>query len=80
LISLDGNAGPWARGAQILFSESVPIIVETAGSPLHVKYWIPWVHFVPVKADLSDLLEKITWLRENDAKAKEIALNGRALY
>lgn len=26
----------------------------------------PWVHYVPVKRDLSDLVEKIEWLKEND--------------
>jgi hypothetical protein len=31
------------------------------------------VNYVPVKYDLSDLSEVLTWLRENDGKAKEIA-------
>jgi hypothetical protein len=41
---------------------------------------VPWVHFVPVKHDLSDLIEKIEWLINNDEKAEEIANNGRSLY
>jgi len=41
---------------------------------------VPWVHYVPVKNDLSDLISNIKWLRENDSKAKEIAKNGRALF
>jgi len=41
---------------------------------------IPWVHYVPVKQDLSDLLSNIKWLRDNDDKAYEIAQNGKALY
>ena len=77
---MDGNVSPWARGSQILYSKSVPIVATSEHSPLYQKSWLPWVHFVPVKTDLSDLLETITWLRENDAKAKEIALNGRSLY
>ena len=36
---------------------------------------IPWVHYVPIKTDLSDLCEKIQWLRDNDEKAREIAEN-----
>lgn len=36
----------------------------------------PWVHYVPIKSDFSDLLEKVEWLRNNDDKAKEIAKNG----
>ena len=33
----------------------------------------PYRHFVPVKEDLSDLLEKIHWAETHDAEAKEIA-------
>ena len=39
-----------------------------------------WVHYVPVKNDQSDLIEKIEWLRSNDEKAREIGKNGRSLF
>jgi spore maturation protein CgeB len=39
------------------------------------KYLKPMVHYVPVEYDLSDLKEKIEWLRCNDDKAKQIAKN-----
>lgn len=35
----------------------------------------PFVHYVPVKSDLSDLIEKIRWCKENDSKCKKIAQN-----
>lgn len=35
-------------------------------------------HYVPVKRNLSDLLEKIRWAKENDAEAREIARAGQA--
>ncbi len=38
---------------------------------------IAWKHFIPVKQDLSDLLEKIAWAKSHDLKAKAIAQNGR---
>lgn len=38
---------------------------------------LPYVHYIPVKIDLSDLVEKIHWAIANDAKAKEIAKNGQ---
>ena len=80
MISLDGDASPWVRNPQILASESVPIIAESHFSPLYQKSWRPWVHFVPVKNDLSDLIDTIEWLQENDDKAKEIAMNGNSLF
>lgn len=33
-------------------------------------------HYVPIKNDLSDLLEKVEWLKANDDKAYEIAQAG----
>jgi len=38
----------------------------------------PWVHFIPVHSDLSDLAEKIAWCRHNDQKCQQIAAEGRA--
>lgn len=35
----------------------------------------PWVHYVPIKEDLSDLPEKIDWCRKNDVEAKRIVTN-----
>ena len=38
-----------------------------------------WEHYVPVRADLSDLEEKVAWMRDNDGQARDIAANSRAL-
>ncbi|XP_053175285.1 protein O-glucosyltransferase 3 [Scomber japonicus] len=35
-------------------------------------------HYIPVKRNLSDLMEKIKWAKENDAEAHEIARAGQA--
>ena len=40
----------------------------------------PFYDHVPVKADLSDLKEKIEWCRANDVKCREIADNARILH
>jgi hypothetical protein len=40
----------------------------------------PYVDHVPVKADLSDLEDKIRWCRENDDKCKQIGLNALSFY
>ena len=36
---------------------------------------IPYIHYVPVNYDLSNLIEQIEWVQNNDNKAKEIANN-----
>ena len=40
----------------------------------------PMVHYVPVKADLSDLYDRIRWCRSNDKKCKKIAENARGFF
>ena len=40
--------------------------------------WLePYVHYIPVEMDLSDLGKKVEWAIENDDLAREIARNGR---
>mmetsp|Transcript_26263 Transcript_26263/g.44687 ORF Transcript_26263/g.44687 Transcript_26263/m.44687 type:complete len:527 (-) Transcript_26263:49-1629(-) len=39
----------------------------------------PWVHYVPVEADLSDLMEKLEWAESHQAEAREIAENATRL-
>ncbi|MGI4776046.1 MAG: glycosyl transferase family 90, partial [Janthinobacterium lividum] len=35
----------------------------------------PYVHYIPLKKDLSDIFEKLSWLKDNDTKAMEISRN-----
>ncbi|XP_012731301.2 protein O-glucosyltransferase 1 [Fundulus heteroclitus] len=37
----------------------------------------PWVHYIPVKQDLSDVRELLQFVKENDAVAQEIASRGQ---
>ena len=37
----------------------------------------PWIDYVPIKMDMSDLEEKIEWVRQNDQKARKIAESGK---
>uniref|UniRef100_A0A3B4B8H5 Glycosyl transferase CAP10 domain-containing protein n=1 Tax=Periophthalmus magnuspinnatus TaxID=409849 RepID=A0A3B4B8H5_9GOBI len=41
---------------------------------IHLK---PGTHYIPVKRDLSDLLDKIQWAKENDAEAQKVARTGQ---
>ena len=40
----------------------------------------PMVEYVPIKADLSDLIERIQWCRKNDKVCKKIAKNAKNFY
>ncbi len=80
-IDIDGNTNAWAGLFQKLLSGSAVLKVK---SPHDFQQWyyhklIPWEHYVPVKSDMSDLVEKTRWLIENDYKAKAIGESGANL-
>ncbi len=79
-IDIDGNSNAWSN----LFTRLVMgCCVLKVASPSGYRQWYygelePWTHFVPVKADLSDILERIAWCRANPAECERIAARGQA--
>jgi Glycosyl transferase family 90 len=76
IIMLEGNdisSGlKWA-----LYSNSVVL----AQNPTYTSWAMeeelqPWVHYVPIADDLSDVEEKARWVAEHDEQAQEIARSG----
>jgi hypothetical protein len=55
-------------------SGSVPLVITKSTCWLSA-FIQPFVHYIPVRYDLSDLIEKIQFVHENDAEAKRIAMN-----
>jgi hypothetical protein len=80
-IDIDGNSNSWPGFFQKLLTGS-PVL--KVASPRGFRQWYydrlePLVNFVPVGADMSDLFEKIEWLKSHDAEARAIGEQGRAL-
>jgi hypothetical protein len=80
-IDIDGNSNAWQGLFMKLLSGSVVLKI---GSPHRFRQWYydrlqPWVNYVPVATDLSDLVAAITLLRADDAFARAIGQAGRAL-
>jgi len=40
------------------------------------SYLTPWEHYIPVRADLTDLREKYEWAETNQEQARRISENG----
>lgn len=81
LVDIDGNSNAWSALFQKLLSGSVVLKVA---SPNNFRQWyyddlIPWVNFVPIDSDMSDLVEKIHWLHKHDDEARKIGENGAIL-
>lgn len=79
LIYASGHAGA-SRLSQQLLSGSLVFLVESDLPQPWIYYKLtPDKHYIPIKADLSNLKERIQWARDNDATCEEIARNGRRL-
>lgn len=75
-INIDGTVAAY-RFPYLLAGDSVVFKQE---SPYYEHFYgqlQPWKHYIPFKRDLSDLTEKLRWVKYNDGKAKRIARNGR---
>ena len=79
-LDIDGFTNTWTNFLIRLHLGCCVIKIDSQGG---YRQWYydrirAWEHFVPVKADMSDLVEKIEWARSHDAEAKTIAANGQA--
>lgn len=76
LMDIDGNSNGWDRCFWGLLSNSVLFKQVTDFNQWYYKALKPWVHYIPVKADLSDLEAQIAWAKNHDATACAIAEEG----
>ena len=74
LIDIGGN-GYSGRLKLLLFSKRPLILVDRNYIEYFQNDLIPYVHYIPVKIDLSDLLEQVNWIKNNYEKSIEIANN-----
>lgn len=78
-INVEGNSAAYRFGS--LFKMGYCILNVDCKYKLWFEQFIePYVHYVPVKNDLSDLVEKIEWCLNNDNKCEQIAINGKKIY
>ena len=72
LIDIEGR-GYSARLKYLLWSHRPVLLVDRPHHEYYYEHLIPWKHFIPVKRDLSDILEKIIWCQSHPRESREIA-------
>lgn len=80
-IDIDGNSNSWPGLFQKLLTGS-PVLKVASAAGYRQWYYdrlVPWVNYVPVREDMSDLVEKIEWLKAHDEDARKIGERGRLL-
>ena len=80
-IDIDGNSNSWQGLLQKLLTGSPVLKVQSAKGMQQWYYdeLIPWHNYVPVAADMSDLMDKIAWLRDHDSYAQRLGIRGAQL-
>ena len=74
---LDGHMCTYPGYQWRLLSNSVCFKQESDQIQWFYKALQPYVHYIPVKNDMSDLVEKINWAKEHDEEAAAIADRAR---
>jgi hypothetical protein len=72
-ILVDGNSCAYARAYWQLFSNCVILKQDSDSIQWYYRGLQPYVHYIPVKADMSNLVDQIRWARENDEQARAIS-------
>ena len=76
-ILIDGNTTAWERAYWQLFSNSVIFKQNSNKIQWYYEGLKPWIHYIPIENDISDLPEKIKWALNNDEKVYEISQNAQ---
>lgn len=78
-IDIDGFSNAWDNFLRRLKMGCCMLKVD---SPFGFRQWyydqlVPFEHYVPIRADLTDLRAQVDWVRSNPHAAEEIAKNGQ---
>lgn len=74
MLHIDGFVAAW-RMIYLLHTKSLILKVDSKWREYYYDELKPWVHYIPVKDDLSNLISTIEWCKNNDDTCKLIAEN-----
>lgn len=82
LVYVQGHSAACRYGFMMRLNS---VILKVASTCAADQMWYfpmlrPYYDHIPVKSDLSDIVEKIEWCRAHDMECQQIALNARALF
>ncbi|XP_070828061.1 protein O-glucosyltransferase 3 [Chaetodon trifascialis] len=77
-VNVDGTVAAY-RFPYLMLGSSLVLKQDSQYYEYFYSHLKAGTHYVPVKRNLSDLLEKIKWAKENDGEAQEIARAGQML-
>jgi hypothetical protein len=79
IVNIDGHVSAFRLSSE-LSTGSVVLLAESSWKLWFSEFLVPYEHYVPIKKDLSDLIDQIKWCRNNDEKCQQIASNALVFY
>lgn len=80
ILDMDGNACTWDATAWKLNSGSILMKVESGWRQWFYDSFHPWIHYVPIADDFSDLQEKYHWCETHPAECETMISNAKDLF
>jgi len=80
LLDIDGNASTWDATAWKLNSGSVILKTDSCWTQWFYGDFKPWVHYVPVADDFSDIQERFQWCEAHQSECQEMIRRCRQLF
>ena len=65
IFDVDGNSNSWNGLWWKLLSNSVVLKVQSPWQQWYYRYLIPWVHYIPVAADLADVDSQVAYVLDS---------------
>ena len=72
-INIDGTVAAY-RLPYLLVGDSVVLKQDSIYYEHFYNELQPWKHYIPVKSNLSDLLEKLKWAKDHDEEVRLVSL------
>lgn len=80
ILEIDGESNTWDATAWKLNSGSVIFKVESIWQEWWYEEYKPFIHYIPIKDDFSDLQEKYHWCESHQEECEIIIKNAKMLF
>jgi hypothetical protein len=80
ILNIDGNACTWDATAWKLNSGSVIFKVDAPWIQWFYPEYLPYIHYIPIKDDMSDLQDKYQWCEKHPEECEKIVENSKKLF
>ena len=79
IVNVDGHVSAFRLSLELSMG-SVILLVKSSWKLWYSDLLQPYTHYVPVKEDMSDLIDQIKWCRLHDAECQEIVARAQAFF